>query len=115
FMYYDILSLEAGSKLLRYDYNQGEIQLGLRSLDCPTAGCPEVQSAGYVIFSPNGEYLIEIIPGEEDVFGEEAYETNLVSLDGTMRRPLGHTPFVFWLSNDRYGSVEAAEADWAFT
>ncbi len=118
FVYYDFLQLDGETRLIRYEYHDTEIAYSIRSLDCPTAGCPEVQSAGYVIFSPNGEYFMEFIPGEGNVIqvsGEETYETNLVSLDGTVRRPIGHTPLVFWLDNNRYGSVEAAEADWVFT
>ncbi|MBK8901406.1 MAG: hypothetical protein IPM53_09500 [Anaerolineaceae bacterium] len=119
FIYYDFLMLETGSKLLRYEYNQGDIQSTLRALDCPTADCPEFQASGFLTFSPDGAHAIEHMPiGEtEDSIAivESMFETTLVSLEGDLRRPIAEKGMVYWLSNEQYGFLQAAEDGWVFT
>lgn len=111
FIYYYVL--HSPEKLLvRYEYDQGEIEATLRSLDCPTSDCPGVMVAGYPVFSPNGQYLIEHVPSlsaDEDIVVDllrSQFQLSVVSVDGEFRRPIGQGGIGFWLDNNNYGFVQ---------
>ncbi len=113
FVYYDIWN-SAASYLVRFESEEGNITTTLRSLDCPTSGCPEIELAGYPSFSPNGQYLIDTVPvaGLDDSVELREYELSVVSLDGKLRQLIGKGRSGFWLNDEMFGIVQAAENGW---
>ncbi|MCB8928076.1 MAG: hypothetical protein H6652_20915 [Ardenticatenaceae bacterium] len=115
FVYYDFVSLPTGLKLMRYEYDSEGILFTLRSLDCPTTGCPEQQFNGYMVVSADGSYAIEHVPVDNVLpnnFAETSFVKTVVALDGDFRRPLEAGGIAYWLNDERYGVAEEGESGW---
>ena len=116
YLYYDIWN-SAANYLVRFEYEEGIGTTTLRSLDCPTSGCPEIELAGYPSFSPNGQYLIDNVPvaGLDDSVELREYELLVVSLDGKLRQLIGKGRSGFWLNDEMFGIVQVAENGWVLS
>ena len=117
FIYYDLLKFGDEMKVLRYEYDQGDFSYILRSVACPTAGCPETEFSGILTFSPDGAYVIEHIPVDEIQMAtldltEASFEATLYSADKEFRRPLGTHRIIRWLNDQQYGFVQEDGNGW---
>ena len=100
-------------KIVRYEYEGSaweNVDVFVRSLTCPTKGCPQIASAGFPQFSSNGQYFIEENRIESE--GGRTAEFSLVSADGEFRQAIGRGQDSFWLAADRYGLVRMVENGW---
>lgn len=105
---------ETAEYLVRYEYDQGEWNIALRSFDCPVNGCPEVNLNGMPSLSPDNQHMLvsnfpDVVSG---INPELQNELLVMTVDGQRQYALGLGGAPFWISNNFYGFVRMGEDGW---